>query len=154
MAYVLTDKCKPAEPPEEGMTFIPDDIFEWRLQGAAIQVLCAYLRFSQGFGRLPLMTELCEIVGRQKGAIIAAQKELVRAGYLRQVAASEPSKKIAIPDDVRWEVWERDNFTCQICGARRFLAIDHINPESKGGSLDTANLQTLCKSCNSRKGDR
>lgn len=60
-------------------------------------------------------------------------------------------KKQPIPKDLRWTVWERDDFTCQICGSRRNLTIDHIYPESKGGELTLENAQTLCKSCNSRK---
>lgn len=62
----------------------------------------------------------------------------------------KPKKEI--PDSLRWAVWERDNFTCQKCGSRRNLSIDHVYPESKGGELTMENCQTLCKSCNSRKG--
>jgi hypothetical protein len=57
-----------------------------------------------------------------------------------------------IPESLKWEVFERDNFTCKNCGARRFLTIDHITPKSKGGKTTLNNCQTLCKSCNSRKG--
>jgi hypothetical protein len=64
------------------------------------------------------------------------------------------TRKAFIPDRLRWEVWERDNFTCLHCGNRRFLTVDHIIPESRGGTLDLDNLQTLCKPCNSRKGVR
>ena len=63
------------------------------------------------------------------------------------------SKK-PIPPDIRWQVWERDNFTCQDCGSRKKLEVDHIYPESKGGVLELSNLQTLCKSCNSSKGSK
>lgn len=66
--------------------------------------------------------------------------------------AGSASRKAPIPDALRWEIWGRDNFTCQHCRARSYLSIDHIIPESKGGGLDPANLQTLCRSCNSRKG--
>lgn len=66
--------------------------------------------------------------------------------------AGPTTRKAPIPDSLRWEIWERDNFTCQHCGARSHLSVDHIIPESKGGSLDPANLQTLCRRCNSRKG--
>jgi 5-methylcytosine-specific restriction endonuclease McrA len=62
--------------------------------------------------------------------------------------------KTAIPKDMRWIVWERDNFTCVFCGARRYLHIDHIKPESKGGKTVLSNLQTLCKQCNIKKGSK
>ncbi len=62
--------------------------------------------------------------------------------------------KESIPEGLRWEVFERDDFTCQHCGARRYLSVDHIWPESKGGRLELGNVQTLCRSCNSRKGAR
>jgi hypothetical protein len=59
--------------------------------------------------------------------------------------------KAAIPPEMRWAVWERDNFTCRVCGSRRFLALDHFYPESLGGPTTPANLRTLCRICNSRK---
>lgn len=62
--------------------------------------------------------------------------------------------KANISESLRWSVWERDNFTCQLCGSRRYLSVDHITPESKGGTLEIGNLQTLCRSCNSKKGAR
>jgi hypothetical protein len=62
--------------------------------------------------------------------------------------------KTKIPEELRWLVWERDDFTCQGCGARRRLSVDHILAESKGGLTELSNLQTLCVPCNSRKGPR
>jgi hypothetical protein len=62
--------------------------------------------------------------------------------------------KLPIPQEIRWTVLERDNFTCKHCNSRRFLAIDHIKPESKGGEATLDNLQTLCKKCNSSKGTK
>ena len=59
-----------------------------------------------------------------------------------------------ISNDLRWQVWERDNFTCQNCGTRRRLSVDHILPVARGGPTTYENLTTLCKSCNSRKGAR
>lgn len=64
------------------------------------------------------------------------------------------SKKTPVPFNLRWAVWERDDFTCRQCGARHDLAADHIIPESAGGATTLENLQTLCRSCNSIKGRR
>lgn len=63
-------------------------------------------------------------------------------------------KKKPIPQKLRWAVFERDNFTCQSCGTRSNLAVDHIRPELLGGTIGLENLQTLCKSCNSVKGSK
>lgn len=52
---------------------------------------------------------------------------------------------------LRWEIMERDNFTCQGCGSRKYLNVDHIKPLVYGGETKKENLQTLCGSCNSRK---
>ena len=64
--------------------------------------------------------------------------------------------KTSIPAQLRWEVYGRDDFTCQapFCGSRRFLEVDHIVPESEGGPTALENLQTLCHKCNSQKGVR
>lgn len=49
-------------------------------------------------------------------------------------------------------VFERDEHTCRHCGASEHLTVDHVYPKSLGGSDELDNLQTLCRSCNSRKG--
>lgn len=71
-----------------------------------------------------------------------------------RAAARIYKAKHIIPEAIRWQVWERDNFTCQHCGSRRYLAIDHIIAVSKGGANDISNYQTLCRRCNSKKGAR
>lgn len=51
-------------------------------------------------------------------------------------------------------VFQLDNYACVVCGAKDDITVDHIIPLSRGGSNDFDNLQTLCRSCNSRKGAR
>lgn len=71
----------------------------------------------------------------------ARRKEYIRS--LREEAS-----------DKRWTIYVRDGFKCRHCGSQWNLSIDHITPISKGGWSDDENLQTLCRSCNSKKKDR
>ncbi len=80
--------------------------------------------------------------------LVVAPKRL--QGYRRR--AQRP--KATIPPQLRWQVWRRDDFTCQACGIQDDLQIDHVIAESKGGPTTLANLQTFCRSCNGRKGAR
>jgi len=54
--------------------------------------------------------------------------------------------------NIRNFIFERDNNKCLCCGTSKLLTIDHIHPIYYGGKNKISNLQTLCKSCNSRKG--
>lgn len=65
-----------------------------------------------------------------------------------------PYRKQKIPRGLATRVMERDLYRCRHCGTHKDLAVDHIHPESLGGTLDFENLQTLCRPCNSRKGVR
>ena len=49
-------------------------------------------------------------------------------------------------------VMERDLYRCVSCETHLDLCCDHIIPEIKGGTTSLDNLQTMCRSCNSRKG--
>lgn len=51
----------------------------------------------------------------------------------------------------RFEVFKRDQFTCQYCGAhppQAILHVDHIVAVANGGDGDMSNLVTACSSCN------
>ena len=63
----------------------------------------------------------------------------------------------AISKKTRFEVFKRDKFTCQYCGASApdiILEIDHIKPVSKGGNNGIMNLITSCRNCNRGKRDK
>lgn len=67
---------------------------------------------------------------------------------------TKPVRK-AISKKTRFEVFKRDAFTCQYCGAHppeSILHVDHIIPVCEGGKNDTGNLVTACEACNQGKG--
>lgn len=142
-----------------------------QLEGAA-QVMCNDTPFSES--ETPTKAEILEAIsagvrrafpwsdeiynailnGCADGLVEAATK-----GHSKPVTAWSPKSKVKpkkqpIPVELRWLVWDRDNFTCLMCGSRKHLSIDHIIAESKGGPSTLENFQTLCRSCNSKKGAR
>lgn len=67
------------------------------------------------------------------------------------------SERKSISKKLRFEVFKRDNFTCQYCGRMApdvILEVDHINPVKNKGTNDVLNLITSCKDCNRGKGAR
>lgn len=52
----------------------------------------------------------------------------------------------------RERIYERDGYRCVECGSEDDLTLDHIHPRSLAGNDSDANLRTLCRPCNSRKG--
>ena len=65
-------------------------------------------------------------------------------------AIQKPNRK-AISKKTRFEVFKRDGFACQYCGAHPpevILHVDHINPVANGGKNNIDNLVTACQPCN------
>jgi 5-methylcytosine-specific restriction endonuclease McrA len=66
---------------------------------------------------------------------------------------------VSVPRDThrrkitRRAVFARDRWTCQYCGSRSNLTVDHVVPRSKGGGSSWENIVTSCAPCNRRKGD-
>lgn len=61
---------------------------------------------------------------------------------------------MAVSVRTRFEVFKRDEFTCQYCGRKSpdvVLEADHIVPVCEGGSDDVINLRTSCWECNHGK---
>jgi len=54
----------------------------------------------------------------------------------------------------RRAVFARDDWTCQYCGSRANLTVDHVIPRSKGGLSSWENIVASCAPCNRRKADR
>ena len=107
-------------------------------------------------------------------------QETVKAVFLNRVyVVSEyerkvrsPSREMALPSVIslkayvsmarrpaftRFNVFLRDRFTCQYCGAARpveDLTFDHVVPRSRGGQTVWTNVVAACAPCNLRKGHR
>lgn len=67
------------------------------------------------------------------------------------------TKRKSLSKKTRFEVFKRDSFKCQYCGASApevVLVVDHIEPISKGGLDEMVNYITACQPCNAGKGDR
>ena len=66
---------------------------------------------------------------------------------------------VQIRADLRLAIYLRDRFTCVYCladlhGAHpQDITLDHLVPDSDGGSNDPANLVTACRSCNCSRQD-
>ena len=64
-------------------------------------------------------------------------------------------QKERIPLNLRRRVIERDGLHCVYCDddlSNAEIHMDHVIPESKGGTTDYNNLQVTCRKCNLAKG--
>ena len=71
--------------------------------------------------------------------------------YIRKHRRGDISKSLRI------DILDRDNYTCQTCGAKApevKLHIDHKTPRSKGGLTTESNLWVMCEDCNLGKSDK
>ena len=60
------------------------------------------------------------------------------------------------PAFTRFNVFLRDQWTCQYCGNEfktHELTFDHVIPRSKGGKTNWENIVASCKGCNTKKGN-
>ena len=58
------------------------------------------------------------------------------------------------PPFTRFNLFLRDNFSCQYCGSNEELTFDHLLPRSKGGETHWDNVVTACSACNVKKGGK
>lgn len=75
-------------------------------------------------------------------------------GGLLYLSETDMSERKPLSKRERFEIFKRDQFTCQYCGCQPpdvVLHVDHINPVANGGGNETMNLVTACESCNQGK---
>ena len=58
------------------------------------------------------------------------------------------------PAFTRFNVFLRDGFSCQYCGASNDLTFDHVIPRRAGGRTTWENVVAACSPCNLKKGGR
>ena len=63
----------------------------------------------------------------------------------------KPQKRVAF---TRFNLFLRDGFCCQYCGARGDLTFDHVIPRARGGVTSWENVVAACARCNLRKGSK
>jgi 5-methylcytosine-specific restriction endonuclease McrA len=67
---------------------------------------------------------------------------------------------VQIRKDLRLAIYLRDEFHCVYCGKNLHRAkqedvtLDHLTPDSKGGSNEPKNLVTACRRCNCSRQDK
>src|SRR5271154_1827162 len=100
-----------------------------------------------------LLKEKAEMIERGEWQLHSANATMARPMVIRLVTY------VRIPRDThrrkitRRAVFARDDWTCQYCGARSQLTVDHVVPRSKGGSSTWDNIVASCAPCNRRKGN-
>jgi 5-methylcytosine-specific restriction endonuclease McrA len=100
-----------------------------------------------------LLKEKAEVIEHGDLDLRSASTTIQRPVVIRLVTY------VRIPRDThrrkitRRAVFARDGWTCQYCGARSNLTVDHVIPKSKGGSSNWENIVASCAPCNRRKGN-
>lgn len=85
---------------------------------------------------------------------IRAPKFVLQVPVHIRLTSSQRDRSWKPPAASRREVLRRDQHTCQYCGSRRQLTLDHVLPRSLGGQDTWDNLVAACATCNSHKGAR
>jgi 5-methylcytosine-specific restriction endonuclease McrA len=60
-------------------------------------------------------------------------------------------KPARYPAFTRFNLFLRDEFTCQYCGSRGEVTFDHVLPRSRGGRTTWENVVAACNCCNLKK---
>ena len=66
--------------------------------------------------------------------------------------ASNRSNREPMSPDIVNHVFKRDDYTCQYCGSKKDITIDHVHPIVRSGTHESQNLCVACRTCNCSKG--
>ena len=101
-----------------------------------------------------LLKEKAELIERASRELHAEPTTMARPVVIRLVSYVRVPRDTHKRKITRRAVFARDGWTCQYCGSRSNLTVDHVIPRSKGGLSSWENIVASCAPCNRRKGDR
>ncbi|MFT5742393.1 MAG: 5-methylcytosine-specific restriction endonuclease McrA [Paracoccaceae bacterium] len=94
--------------------------------------------------RVDIVAEYDEFV-HSPSTVIRIPSVVVLRDYVK------PQRRVAF---TRFNVFLRDEFCCQYCGARGDLTFDHVIPRASGGVTSWQNVVAACSRCNLHKGSK
>src|SRR5438876_3143686 len=100
-----------------------------------------------------LLKEKAEVIEHASWELHSATSSIARPMVIRLVHYVRVPRDTHRRKITRRAVFARDDWTCQYCGSRSNLTVDHVIPRSKGGSSTWENIVASCAPCNRRKGD-
>jgi 5-methylcytosine-specific restriction endonuclease McrA len=101
-----------------------------------------------------MLKERAEVLEQAEWALHAEHMALLRPFVIRLTSYVRVPRDAHRRKITRRAVFARDDWTCQYCGARSNLTVDHVIPRSKGGLSSWDNIVASCAPCNRRKADR
>jgi 5-methylcytosine-specific restriction endonuclease McrA len=91
--------------------------------------------------------------------VVSTYDQMVRSPSFEMQLPSVVALKSYVAQDrppafTRFNLFLRDDFTCQYCHVSDDLTFDHVVPRSRGGRTTWENIVTACAPCNLAKGGR
>jgi 5-methylcytosine-specific restriction endonuclease McrA len=95
-------------------------------------------------------------------ALVACYDKMIRSPSIEMpipsvIALKEYQRLDRAPAFTRFNLFLRDEWTCQYCGREhpsQELTFDHVRPRSRGGATNWHNIVAACHECNIGKRDR
>ncbi len=94
--------------------------------------------------RVDILAEYDHVVRSQRMEIRVPSVVVLRE-YVK------PRKRVAF---TRFNLFLRDEFSCQYCGAKQDLTFDHVLPRKLAGVTSWENVVAACAPCNLKKGSK
>ena len=98
-----------------------------------------------------LLKEKAELIERSSRELHSESTTLARPVVIRLITYVNVPRDAHRRKITRRAVFARDSWTCQYCGSRSNLTVDHVIPRSKGGESSWENIVASCAPCNQNR---